>query len=172
MACKWNAQGGIAMHLRLNVKSFRFYAAVTRQHQAVGVNSNATIDQVIPNGHIPMWDFDHVTLDEVCENIHKVQEKWDLGQAYIISTGVPDHYHAYCESVMPWAECVAVVTDTVGCDKAFKCMGYIRGYWTLRISAKRNRKFKLAGVLPRFGSWPEIEIADLSCGQLYWTSKR
>lgn len=160
------------MHWHLNMGKYRCYLALTSQHTAVGINSAVYGPDGEEEGHAPMWDFDNTAISKVVDSLAEVQELYHLGNILIIHTGAPDHFHAYCDSVLPWAQCIAAVTDTPYCDRAFRCIAYMRGYLTLRISPKRDRRFTTVATLPAEGMWPTTKIDRYPVFQAYYTSKR
>jgi len=131
------------MHLRFNLGKLHFYFSVSIQDTVEGINSQ--IEGT--DNHILLWDFDGRTLTQVISALRKVQKQYSLPQIYVISTGINDFYHAYCFKEVSWSKAVKILVDTEGIDLVFFKIGLIRGYWTLRISDKKGRKFELAYIL-------------------------
>jgi len=154
------------MHFRLRIGSFNFYVALRREYRAEGINSRL----IGSNEHILLFDFDSVPEEEVIRELQDVQAKFDLPDIYVLETGAPEHYHAYCFAKLSRALVCTILANTPSVDRVFFALGVLRGYWTLRISKKKGRDFKLVKVL--FGYRPEeVSPEDLETVCEYFTTK-
>lgn len=152
------------MHIRLSLKGWQFYAALSHSVKQTGVNS------LLPNKkHILMWDFDGQNSVTVVSELKRLQKKWKLSNVYIFSTGLLNYWHAYCFTACDWAIVLHILAETKGLDQSYFKIGVIRGYFTLRYHPKRNRDFGSSVVLP--SKVPEdvdpFELSNLE----YWTKR-
>ncbi len=155
------------MHLRFERFGWRFYVALTRSYRMGGVNSRALVgDDIL---HFLMWDFDDVPQAEVIAALSLVQDWYGLGEIRVVHTGF-SNYHAYCFDPHSWADTVAILTNTPWVDQAYLKIGYIRGYYTLRITPKKGREMKLIAVLGQRLPW-EIDPTTVGSFSEYLTSK-
>jgi len=151
--------------MRIKYKGWEFHAGITHSQQMVGVNS-----KIGDNKHFLMWDFDNVQ-GYVLVNVLKVlQKKYKLPDIYILDTGTPMHYHAYCFKLVDWYDLVTILNRTPFIDKHFLQIGFLRGYYTLRITPKNLKSITLFSVLP--STVPET-VDKLSKPELiwYWTKR-
>jgi hypothetical protein len=151
------------MIFKIRIGHWRFTFTFAPITDVIGVNSN------IENGwHIPMWDFDDVGFSDVETALLIQQREWRLPNIYILSTGKPRHYIAYCFKEMLWRACVALVAGTGFVDPNFFKYGVYREHWTLRVSPKEGRKPKLVKVL--YSNIPEdCSIDELNSWTKYET---
>jgi hypothetical protein len=130
--------------------------------EVVGVNS------CLPDGkHIIMWDFDEEPLPAITWVLKKQQEKHRLPTIYVLNTGLPKHYIAYCFKKCTFQYAVAIVASTPFVDWNFFKWGVFRGRFTLRVGPKCGRIPKLVAVLksreyedakvPELQSWVKYE---------------
>jgi len=131
------------MHLRIDFLNFRFYIALTHSVLVDGVNS-----KVGEGNHFLMWDFDDKSEEEVKAALVDVQKRYKLPRIFLINTGLPFYWHAYCFKGMSFADCVHILASTKHIDKVFLKIGFLREYYTLRFSPKKGRDFKEAIILP------------------------
>ena len=115
-----------------------------------GINSS------IGDKHILLWDFDGIENDtqfyKMCDNLRTVQHHFSLPKIHIIQSS-KSHYHAYCFFLQDIANTMFVMSKTQGIDWTFFKLGVIRGYWTLRITPKKqDEKFEYVRCLPSFFS--------------------
>jgi len=125
------------MNIRLNVGSFHLFVALSRQVTVKGINSK------IENSdeHVLFWDFDNVSLRDVYASLKEVQEKFHLGNIVVIDTGLDGYWHAYSFCRYSWPSVLHILASTKHLDSTFFKIGVIRGYFTLRITAKKYRGF-------------------------------
>ncbi len=153
------------MNFRLDWRGWRFYIALTHSKLVSGVNSK------LQNGqHFLMWDFDDVEEVIVREVLANVQKRFKLSAIYLINTGLPNYWHAYCFTKKEWGEVLLILSSTPHLDPVFFKIGCIRGYFTLRYSPKKGRDFKPAIVL---GSNHKADVNpfELSNFVKYWTKR-
>jgi hypothetical protein len=118
-----------------------------------------------------MWDFDKVSLNDVKIALRWAQDVYDLPNIYILNTGTPDHYIAYCFEACTWIKSVAILAATWGIDQNYFRLGVIRKHWTLRISDKEGRKIIRVCVLE--SRVPEdVDVNYLKSFTEYDTMKR
>lgn len=130
------------MQCRLTLLGLRFYAGVNRVTWVDGVNSK------LPDGnHVLMWDFDEITLDKLIAELTAVQINHRLSNIYIVNTGRPNSYHAYCFTSLPFEQAFDIVSHTEGVCRTFVKMAFVRDYFTLRYGDKKGRELEHAGVI-------------------------
>lgn len=143
------------MIFKIRIAHWRFTWTFAPVTDVTGVNSN------LPEGdHIYMWDFDDIPLEEIISNLHYVKSIFQMPNIYILNTGKPNHFIAYCFKAMPWRESVIVVATTRCVDPNFFKYGVYREHWTLRVTPKEGRKPHLVKIL-----WSSIE-EDCSIDEL------
>lgn len=141
------------MILRLRIGNWRFTTTFIKVQDVIGVNS------ILPDGqHILMWDFDDTEFIDVLTSLKNTQEQYDLSNIYVLNTGKPNSYIAYCFKKVPWQKAVEIIAST-----PFICWEYfrwaiIRKHFTLRVTAKSGRKPKLAYIIP--SNQPEDTTID------------
>ncbi len=153
------------MKLRIDFKGYRFYIALTHSGKVRGVNSK------LPDGnHFLMWDFDDIAEEDVCISLFEVQLRYDLSKIYLLNTGLPRYWHAYCFTRVSWGDCLKILAETQCLDKVYFKIGCIRGYFTLRYTAKKAREFEPARILPsRYDE--DVDPYELSSFVTYWTKR-
>jgi len=117
--------------------------------------------------HILMWDFDNVTFQQVISELAKVQQEYKLPNIYILSSKT-NHYNAWCFKRVSFELAREIIAKCHSVDSKFYAMGCYRGKWTLRISPKCGRKFKVITVLE--SDVPEdVSFKDLAEAVIYET---
>jgi len=151
------------MIFTFRIFNWRFNFTFAPVTNVTGVNST------LSNGyHVTMWDFDNIKLDCVKVALRTVQIQFKLSNIYILNTGTPDHYIAYCFQSASWERSVSIVASTAMVDRNFLKYGVYRERWTLRVSPKEGRKPKLIAILE--SPVPETAtIADLKSWVQYET---
>lgn len=130
------------MMIKIRIGHYRFTWTFTQVTEVVGV------DSTLPEGdHIVMWDFDDIPLDLILDTLQEVQYFYQLPNIYILNTGKPDNYIAYCFKSMHWRDSVQIVASTKYVDYNFFKYGVYREHWTLRVTPKEGRKPRLATIL-------------------------
>lgn len=153
------------MHLRVDIRGYRFYVAVTHSKKVKGVNSR------LPGGkHFLMWDFDDKPEHDVVMALRLVQQRFRLSTIYLLNTGLPNYWHAYCFSTFDYPDLLRILASTPFLDEIYFRIGVLRGYYTLRYSPKGKREFKLALVLA--SSVKEaISPFEVTSFVEYWTKR-
>lgn len=103
---------------------------------AAGI-SNRTED-----GHYVVFlDYDEIGLDEIENELARLQNDFDLGNFYIFGLDRPDSFHAICCTKLTAKECQEVINES-GADQAFKQAPryFQRNRWILRVGPKGERK--------------------------------
>ena len=127
---------------RRRIGKWRITFTIVRVADIVGVHS------LLEDGnHILMWDFDDKTAEQVFGTLLAVQTIYDLPNIYLLNTGTPDHYIAYCFQRNSWQRCKEIIAFTPHVDPNFFKFGVYRDKFTLRVSPKYNRKPKLVHIL-------------------------
>lgn len=151
--------------MRIKYKGWEFHAGLTHSQQMIGVNS-----KLEDGKHFIMWDFDNTELDKLSTILHMMQQAYTLSNIYIMSTGTPTHYHAYCFNKVSWNRLVGILLNTPLLDTGFLKVGFLRGYYTLRISPKQGREVKLVSVLA--SNVPEtVTPTEIPEVIKYWTKR-
>ena len=130
---KWTGRLG---HYRFNFNLFKV-------QDLKGVHS-----QVGENDHIPMWDFDDSTLEQVTRELKIIQSVFGLSKIYILNSGRNGHYIAYCLKRFTIRRVAQMIVATEGVCWFFLKFGLLREKFTLRISAKHGRTPKVVKILP------------------------
>ena len=152
------------MKLQKRIGSLRFYVAVERVQEIHGICSN------LPSGrHVLMWDFDDVSREEVERALKEARWQFDLPAVRVVQTAERG-FHAYCFRDFDFPTAVSIVAGTRHVDWNFIKMSVLRGFFTLRFSEKKGRKF--------LDHWcigdPALETVkpeDLPCIAVYFTAK-
>lgn len=130
------------MIFRFRIGRWRFSLAAVHITDVEGVNS------LLPDGkHILMWDFDNVKLKQVLLHLSTIQARYQLPKIYILYTGKPGHYMAYCFKRVDWQKAIEIIAATPHVCQTFLRFGVWRKKWTLRITPKDGRRIKLISVL-------------------------
>lgn len=126
------------MIFKLRIANWRFTFTFAPITDITGVNS-----KLADGNHIVMWDFDDKPLSLVTGILSITQLLYDLPNIYILTTGKPKHYIAYCFARVTWQKSIEIVAATEYIDPNFFKYGVYRERWTLRVSPKEGRKPKL-----------------------------
>ncbi len=127
---------------QLRIGNWKFTFTMAQVTDVIGVNS------ILPDGkHILMWDFDDVPLACVEIALKEVQKRHRLPKIYILNTGKPCSYIAYCFARCMWRYAFGIVASTPFVDWNFIKYAAVRGHFTLRVSPKNGRKIRLVKVL-------------------------
>lgn len=141
------------------------YIALTHSQRLKGVNSK------LPDGrHFLMWDFDGKEHDDIKSTLLDIQKRFKLSRIFLVNTGLPGFYHAYCFRALPWADVLHVLASTEGLDPVYFKIGIFRGFFTLRISGKKGRSFLPAEILPS-RSKEDLNPFELTNFSNYWTKR-
>ncbi|MAF43773.1 MAG: hypothetical protein CMI54_06365 [Parcubacteria group bacterium] len=137
------------MRTSKTIGKLRFYFGFDRMTSVTGVNSALPKTKAgdLENYHLLMWDFDGVKKRAVHDSLKRIQRRRNLPPIYVLGTGRPDSYHAYCFSKHKWEEAFLIVWQTKKVCSTFVKMGFVRGYFTLRFSPKSGRAITFDSVL-------------------------
>lgn len=143
----------------------RFY--VSRLEKRTGICSQKYDDL---NKHCLLWDFDYSSIDNIIVSLKRLQKQYCLPAIYVIQSS-PDSYHAYCLVARAFREIVNILSATLEVDMTYLRMGFVRGYFTLRITPRKNEpEFKLLRILT--SSYKnEMSFDDLTVNE-YLTSNK
>jgi hypothetical protein len=151
------------MMLRFRIGRWRFSLNIVHVTDVAGVNS------ILPDGkHILMWDFDDASLAQVKANLAEVALRYKLPNIYILNSGLPNHYMAYCLKRVTWQKAVEILAATKGICVTYLRFGVFRGKFTLRITPKDGRRIRLVCILK--SPWPEdVKIEEIGSFVKYET---
>lgn len=154
------------MRIGIEKYGWRFYLAINKLAPVKGMNS------IHPSGkHIIMWDLDDISAQEVIDALIAVQDKFRLPRIWVINTGLPRYWHAFCYKLLSWNDVVHVLASTDGLDKIYFAIGIVRGYFTLRYSKKKGRQFQPAIILPGYGE-EDIDPFEFSSFITYQSARK
>ena len=148
------------METRIGLGKYRLFIALNCVAEVTGVDS--CVDQK-KDIHFLLWDFDGVELDTILEELAIVQETYVLPPIYVISTGKPGGYHAYCLHAAGWVETRTVIAATPSVDDKYLALGLARHYFTLRYTEpEAAHRFAPVGTLdspvaPNIG-WEDVTM--------------
>lgn len=89
--------------------------------------------------HIFMADFDNIALENVKKQLLNIQNYYVLSDVVILESS-KNNYHAYSYVARDFNEICKMLLDLPDVDETFFRLGVARGYWTLRISDRKNSK--------------------------------
>jgi len=122
------------MLLNIRTGRWRFTLILTPVTDTIGVNSK------LPDGHhILMWDWDNATLNQIIKWLTPIQWFYELPNIYILNTGKPNSYIAYCFKRLDFLSVCSVIASTPGICYNFFKWGVFRKRFTLRVGAKCGR---------------------------------
>lgn len=151
------------MDIRFDIGPVRVYIGVKRMTWVDGVNSKLEDGQ-----HFLQWDFDGVKLNDVYSSLWAAQFTHDLPPVYILSTGKPDAYHAYCLKRHDWTKAFEIVWKTADVCNTFVKMAFLRSYFTLRFGPKSGREITFAGYLES-GAAEDVDATKIHNFVRYYT---
>ena len=153
------------MQIRIGKFQIRVYASVLEKR--IGICSQK-YDKT--DSHILLWDFDYMSLSKIVKSLKVIQDTYCLPVIYVIKSS-PDSYHAYCFTARTFRETITILSATTTLDITYLRMGIVRGYFTLRISPRKNEpKFKLVRKL--WSIYPdEAGYSDMTINE-YLTSNK
>lgn len=113
-----------------------------KMYKTTGINS-----RLKDNQHAIFFDFDETPLDVVKDELRAVQYEYNLPNIYIINTGKPDNYHAYCLERCFFRKALKIVLDCPSIDMTFVRFAIWRKHFTLRVDEKNGRPLRGSEVL-------------------------
>lgn len=120
------------MIVSLGKLQIRFYISLLEKRTGV---CSQQFDN--PDKHILLWDFDYASLTDIVLSLVAVQLQYHLPNIYIVQSS-PDSYHAYCFASRTFREVVEILAATTTIDITYLRLGMVRGYYTLRITSRKN----------------------------------
>lgn len=153
------------MDIKLS-KKLRLKIYLDRLEKRDGVCSQVFNEK---DNHMLIWDFDNAELEDILNGLNLVQFQYCLPTIYIIESS-PQKYHAYCFAKRSLQQTINILSGTEKIDLNYLRMGTARGYFTLRISQRKNDKFRLAGMVKSYIP-NEIEPFDITVNE-YFTSNK
>jgi len=153
------------MRFRVRLRGWHLYMECYHSARFEGVNS------ILEDGnHFLMWDFDGKAATEVAPALREKQRQFKLPTIYLVNTGKPDSWHAYCFKRMEWSFLLFILSSTEGIDQTWFKIGVVRGFFTLRYTPKGKREFKPAIVLP--GKSPDdVNPYELTSFAKFWSMR-
>lgn len=151
------------MIFKLRFGKWRLTITLAPVYDIIGVNSLLETGE-----HILMWDFDDVPYSTVAFNLATIQYIFDLPNIYILNTGKPNNYIAYCFKRFLWELARAIVGMTPDICENFYKWGVFRHRFTLRVSRKGKRRPRLFGVI-QSNILEDVSIKDLKSWVQYET---
>ena len=121
------------MIFKVRIGHWRITFTIAPVIDVKGVNSTLQ-----DGNHIPMWDFDNIPLEKVAHVLEIVQYVYNLPTIFILNSGKPNHFIAYCFKRLPWDLCKLVVATARYVDPNFFKYGVYRDHWTLRVTPKES----------------------------------
>ena len=145
----------------LNLGLFHMTLNIYRVYKRKGIHSMSYEDN---KKHAIFWDFDDSgKIEEVCQDLLFVQEKYCLPAIYLVQSSI-GKFHAYCFTARTFKETIHIVSDSLLVDEWFLRLGCARGYWTLRINKRTERELKpliiLYSYYPNEQSGEVLSISD------------
>jgi hypothetical protein len=148
-------------------KKWQLKVYFNRQEKRTGICSQQFNN---PDKHCLLWDFDNIDLNTIIHSLRYLQVNYDLPDVWIIQSS-PERYHAYCFTARPFREIIHILSATPEIDMAYLRLGIVRGYYTLRITPRKDSpEFKLVKVLVSTYK-NEMTPLDATINE-YWTSNK
>lgn len=122
------------MIVRQTIGKIRITFSIARIAKIMGVNSR------LENGeHVLMWDFDKQVLRDVAFQLRAIQRRYALSEIHILETNKEEgNFIAYCFTRTQWRKAIEIVSATNGVDWNFIRISVYRGWFTLRVGAKKS----------------------------------
>jgi hypothetical protein len=131
------------MIVKLTIGSWRFTFSMAPITNIIGV------DSTLEDGkHIIMMDFDATKLEDVINEMLKIQAIYNLPTIYIAETSKGTGFHAWCFKKVSWRKLIEILAMVKGLDWNYFKYGIYRGHFTLRVSTKCGRQIKHVTKLP------------------------
>lgn len=131
------------MIVRISRLQLRMYISILEKR--TGINSQQYDNS---DKHTLLWDFDRVSLSKITKSLMLLQRKYKLPNIMIIQSSVKGSFHAYCFTARTFREVIHILSDTPEIDITYLRLGMVRGYFTLRITPRKNEpNFKVVRTL-------------------------
>jgi hypothetical protein len=128
-------------NLRIKAFNTTFFIMLSRSQTLNGFNSLVQKGATIPESqHIVMWDLEGCTLNEACKELSEIQDKFHLGEIYVVHDGTPRSYRAWCFTVVSFMRLLDILIHTRFVDWNFLFWTFHRAKSTLRITNKKGRE--------------------------------
>ena len=153
------------MIVRIGKLQLRLYASILEQRTGVCSQNYSNLSE-----HCLLWDFDYSKADDIYKSLKVVQKQYSLPSIYLIQSS-QDSYHAYCLVAKTFREVIAILSATPEIDLTYLKLGIVRGYFTLRITPRKNEpNFRIYKILPSVYK-NEMMFEDLTINE-YLTSNK
>lgn len=129
------------MIIRIHKLQLRFYANILEKRTGICSQHDSSDDK-----HALLMDFDNSSLSKIINDMYTIQLKYNLPTIYIIASSSYS-YHAYCFTGRPFMQIIHILSDIPEIDESYFRLGIVRGYFTLRITPRKNDKFKIVKIL-------------------------
>lgn len=150
---------------RIGNIQIRFY--ISRLEKRIGICSQ---DYTNIDKHMLLWDFDRSPLYKIRKSLKIAQVKYKLPTILIVQSSTKGSYHAYCLASRSFLEVIHILSSVPELDVTYLRLGIVRGYFTLRITPRKNDKFRIADVLLSSYS-DEMTLFDCTVSE-YLTSNK
>jgi len=123
----------------------------------IGLDSSSFCEE---GEQIIVLDYDNLPLEEVREDVKRLQRNFGLPTFYIFSSS-PGNYHAYCMTCLKFHE-VMVIAFASKSDRNHKNFLLYNKISTVRITRKKGKPSKIRFVekIPHKGQFREIPNAE------------
>ena len=155
------------MLLRTTIGMVRITFSLAKIAKIMGINS-----RLEDGTHILMWDFDKLELASVAAALKVVQSRYLLSDIHILETNREEKNHiAYCFTRTEWQRAIEILSATYGVDWQFIRLSVYRGWFTLRVGAKKSGVPRIVRRLEGF-CLPDVEPSELASWVEYETLDR
>lgn len=128
-------------NFRIKFRGTTFFVMLSRSQTLRGFNSLVRKGDTIPESqHIVLWDLEDCTLHEVCKELAEIQDKFNLGEIYVVNDGTPRSFRAWCFTVVDFMRLLDILIHTKYVDWNFLFWTFHRAKSTLRVSNKQGRE--------------------------------
>jgi len=153
--------------MKIILFNYQLRIYILKLEKRIGVNSQKYNDV---NKHILMWDFDEASLATIYYSLYTLLKKYRLPTIYIVRSS-PKKYHAYCFTARTFLQICHILSDTPKLDIAYFRIGIIRGYFTLRITPRKDEpNFKLVKII--WSIFPNETLPMDITTSTYYTSNK
>lgn len=153
------------MKVNLPIK-FQLRIYLSRLEKREGACSQIFTDT---DKHILLWDFDNTPINEIELSLRAIMIEYRLPPIYIILSS-PYSYHAYCFTARSFREVIHILSATPQVDLYYLRLGMVRGYYTLRITPRKNDNFKLITIL-KSSICNEVDPMDITINEYLTINK-
>lgn len=147
-----------------NKLQFRFYMSILEEREGICSQKSDGEDS-----HMLLWDFDNEKLSDIVKELRRVMLKFELPKVYILQSS-PSGYHAYCFAKRTFRDIIIILANTSLIDMHYLRLGMVRGYYTLRYSARGDGQPQLVKVLQSAYS-DELSPLDVTTNKYFTNNK-